>query len=88
MKGTQLAQLLDEYETITNSLETTTEILERKSAIVPELKLAYKRAKDRANDSKTAMGMQGKIEALNVELGWAYVDEQAEVSRLLHFDVC
>lgn len=33
------------------------------------------------------MGMQGKIEALNVELGWAYVDEQAEVSRLPHFGV-
>lgn len=80
LKGTQLAQLVEEYDTITSSLETTTEIYDRKSLIIPELKLQYKRAKERSNASKAAIGMQGKIDAMALELGWAFADEQEDVS--------
>lgn len=79
MKGTQLQQLTGEYETIAASLAVTADILERKRVIIPELKLAYKKAKDKATAAKAAMGNQGRVEKLQVELAWAFADEHEGV---------
>lgn len=51
------------------------EALARKREIIPELKDAYRRARDRAKDATAAITQQEKVDAMKNELAWSYVDE-------------
>ncbi|TNY22116.1 RecF/RecN/SMC [Rhodotorula diobovata] len=75
LRGTQLAQLTEEYEQIRNNTETMEEALGRKQEVLPELKDAYRRAKDRAKDAKAAITQQGNLSGLKNQLAWSFVDE-------------
>lgn len=55
--------------------EAMEDALNRKKEVLPELKDAYKRAKDRAKDANAAVNQQEKVESLKNELAWSYVDE-------------
>lgn len=59
------------------------ETLAKKKEVIPELKAAYKRAKDRATDAKAASGQQDRLESLQKELAWAYVAEMEDVRAAL-----
>lgn len=79
MRGTQLAQLTEEYEQIRSNTETMEEVLVKKREAIPELKEAYRRAKDRAKNAQLAVDQQKTLQLLNDQIAWAYVDESEEV---------
>ncbi|GAA6008829.1 hypothetical protein JCM11491_003798 [Sporobolomyces phaffii] len=82
LRGTQLAQLTEEYEQIRANTETMEEALQRKREIIPELKQAYQRAKERAKEAKAAMAQQANLGLLKDQLVWSYV---AEVENQIEF---
>ncbi|GAA5902360.1 hypothetical protein JCM6882_000510 [Rhodosporidiobolus microsporus] len=75
LRGTQLAQLTEEYEQIRHHTEQMEEALARKKEVLPELKDAYRRAKERAKDAQAAVAQQENLETLKNQLAWAYVEE-------------
>ncbi|SCV71036.1 BQ2448_3798 [Microbotryum intermedium] len=75
LKGTQLAQLTEEYETIQTNTQTMQAAVDKKQEIIPDLKDAYKRAKERAKDAEAAVGQQDKLEQLKNRLAWCGVEE-------------
>ena len=85
LRGTQLAQLTEEYEVIRANTETMQESMAKKKDALPELKDAYRRAKARANEATAAINQQEKVKALRNELAWAYVAEVEDVRRLSLF---
>ncbi|KAK4057950.1 Structural maintenance of chromosomes protein 6 [Microbotryomycetes sp. JL221] len=77
LRGTRLAQLVDEYEVLRNNTEQMQDALDRRSEVIPELKEAYKVARARAKDAQIAISEQDRVEQLKNELVWSYV-AQAE----------
>ncbi|BGP39124.1 Structural maintenance of chromosomes protein 6 [Rhodotorula kratochvilovae] len=75
LRGTQLAQLTEEYEQIRSNTETMEEALARKREVLPELKDAYRQSKERANEAKAAIEQQGNLSSLKDQLAWSFVDE-------------
>jgi len=57
------------------------EALERKKEVLPELKDAYRRARDRAKDAEAAVGQQEKVDKMKEELAWSYVDDVEDSIR-------
>lgn len=55
------------------------EALGRKQEVLPELKDAYRQAKDRANDARAAIEQQGNLSNLKNLLAWSFVDEIEKV---------
>lgn len=82
LRGTQLEQLTVEYEKIKLNIEAATEVVQRKSEAVPELKRAYRAAKARSSEVEQSLVQGAKLEVLRNELAWAYVEEMEEVSLL------
>ncbi|KAL8290054.1 hypothetical protein RQP46_002993 [Phenoliferia psychrophenolica] len=78
LRGTQLAQLTEEYEQIRANTESMEEALNRKKEVIPELKEAYKRAKARHVEAQAAEGQERRVEQLKDELSWAYVGEKED----------
>ncbi|GAA5952187.1 hypothetical protein JCM8115_003527 [Rhodotorula mucilaginosa] len=75
LRGTQLAQLTEEYEQIRSNTEAMDEALQNKRDRVPELKEAYRKAKDRAKSAQLAWDQKQSLEPLRNQLAWACVDE-------------
>ncbi|GAA5984902.1 hypothetical protein JCM11641_003620 [Rhodosporidiobolus odoratus] len=75
LRGTQLAQLTEEYEQIRSNVEQMEESLSRKKEVLPELKEAYRRAKARAKEATAAMQQAQDLRAKKDQLAWAYVVE-------------
>ncbi len=55
------------------------ESLQRKKEVVPELKEAYRRAKERAKEATAAIAQEGNLQTLKDQLVWAYVVEVEKV---------
>ena len=84
LRGTQLAQLTEEYEQIRANTETMEEALQRKKEVLPELKEAYRRAKERAKDAEAAIEQSDHLALLNNQLAWSYVvqtEDQVEFAE-------
>ncbi|BGP23866.1 DNA repair protein rad18 [Rhodotorula toruloides] len=75
LRGTQLAQLTEEYEQIRANTEQMEAALQRKMEVLPELKDAYRRAKERAKEAQAAIEQQGNLQKLKDQLAWSYVKE-------------
>ncbi|GAA5952783.1 hypothetical protein JCM21900_005801 [Sporobolomyces salmonicolor] len=75
LRGTQLAQLTEEYEQIRANVEMMEEALQRKKEVLPELKEAYRRAKERAKEVEAAVEQQGNLQTLKDQFVWSYVDD-------------
>lgn len=75
LRGTQLAQLTEEYEQIRANTEVMDESLQRKKEVLPELKDAYRKAKERAKDARAAMEQAANLQNLKDQLAWSFVDE-------------
>lgn len=60
------------------------EALQRKKEVLPELKEAYRRAKERAKDAEAAIEQQDHLNLLNNQLAWSYVvqiEDQVEFAE-------
>lgn len=66
-------------------MESTTDILARKAEVIPELKEKYKAAKKRAKEAEQGIEQIAKLETLQHELAWSFVDEMEEVSAVAQF---
>ncbi|GAA5994173.1 DNA repair protein SMC6 [Rhodotorula paludigena] len=75
LRGTQLAQLTEEYEQIRANTEVMDESLQRKKEVLPDLKDAYRKAKERAKDARAAMEQAANLQNLKDQLAWSFVDE-------------
>ncbi|CEQ43019.1 SPOSA6832_04907 [Sporobolomyces salmonicolor] len=81
-----LAQLTEEYEQIRANVEMMEEALQRKKEVLPELKEAYRRAKERAKEVEAAVEQQGNLQTLKDQFVWSYVDDIEQVKPSLpHF---
>jgi len=58
------------------------DIMIKKKEVLPELKAAYKFAKERATEARAADGQQGKLTQLKHEYAWAFVVEVEDVGTL------
>lgn len=85
MKGTQLSQLSDEYETCSENIVQTDKILTRKREAIPDLKDAYDNASRKYQEANKAVEQKQKMEELNKELAWTHVAEKERVRPFLLF---
>ncbi|KAM0745665.1 P-loop containing nucleoside triphosphate hydrolase protein [Meredithblackwellia eburnea MCA 4105] len=78
LRGTQLAQLTEEYEKLRNNTEVIEEIYHKKKDGVEDLKAAYKVAKARAKEAELAIKQGEAVDKLKDELAWSWVAETEE----------
>jgi len=73
LKGTQLSQLTDEYDTCLENIAQTTKVLHHKKEAVPDLKSALREATNRFKEAGKAREQKQKADDLKKELAWAHV---------------
>ncbi|GAA6031089.1 hypothetical protein JCM8097_003999 [Rhodosporidiobolus ruineniae] len=78
LRGTQLAQLTEEYEQIRSNTEAMEEHLSRKKEVLPELKEQYREAKTRAKDAQAAIDQTKNLQTLKDQLAWSFVVQMEE----------
>ncbi|OCH91917.1 P-loop containing nucleoside triphosphate hydrolase protein [Obba rivulosa] len=78
LKGTQLSQLSEEYQTCLESIGSMTKSLKRNSEALPDLKEALAEATARFDEAKKAREQRHKADELKKELAWAHVNAKAE----------
>ncbi|KAJ8660440.1 hypothetical protein O0I10_003898 [Lichtheimia ornata] len=84
MRGTQLLQLHEDYETIRESIETTRAIIDRKKGFLPELKKEANIAKEKYEEMLSARDIEADIEKAQNELVWRQIalkEEETEKKR-------
>lgn len=84
MRGTQLLQLHEDYETILESIETTKAIIDRKKVFLPELKKEANIAKETYEEMLSARDIEADIEKAQNELVWRQIalkEEETEKKR-------
>lgn len=84
MRGTQLLQLHEDYETILESIETTKAIIDRKKVFLPELKKEANIAKETYEEMLSARDIESDIEKAQNELVWRQIalkEEETEKKR-------
>ncbi|KAF7722745.1 Structural maintenance of chromosomes protein 6 [Apophysomyces ossiformis] len=82
MRGTQLAQLFEDYNVVRESMDTAKATIERKKQYLPDL---YKKAKETERRYKEILEtreIESKIDDLNNELVWAQIiNKEKEVEN-------
>ncbi|KAI9057466.1 P-loop containing nucleoside triphosphate hydrolase protein [Trametes sanguinea] len=78
LKGTQLSQLSDEYQTCMENISQTAKVLKRKSEVLPDLEEALAEARARWQEAEKAVELKNKSEELRQELAWAHVESKRE----------
>ena len=79
LRGTQLAQLSEEYSTCLENINQTTKVLHHKGEAIPDLEDALTEATARFDEAKKAREQQRRVLELKRELAWAHVaTKQAE----------
>ncbi|KAI0755297.1 P-loop containing nucleoside triphosphate hydrolase protein [Daedaleopsis nitida] len=78
LKGTQLSQLSEEYQTCMENISQTAKVLKRKAAVLPDLESAYIEVKERYEEAKRAREQRHKADELKKELAWAHVAAKEE----------
>ncbi|KAK4055617.1 Structural maintenance of chromosomes protein 6 [Microbotryomycetes sp. JL201] len=82
LRGTLLAQLVDEYEVLRNNVDQMEEAVARKNEVLPELKEAYSHARSAAKAAEKAISEQERLERLRKEWAWSEVTEsEIQVQR-------
>ena len=79
MKGTQLTQLSEEYETCLENIGKTTRTLQLKREEILDLEKAFKEADARNNEANKARDKKAELEAYSRELAWAHVKSKEDV---------
>ncbi|KAI0357379.1 P-loop containing nucleoside triphosphate hydrolase protein [Trametes cingulata] len=92
LKGTQLSQLSEEYQTCMENISQTSKVLKRKAEVLPDLKEAVVEARARYEEARKAVEQKNKADELRRELAWAHVKSKedeltqqlTEVARIKH----
>ncbi|RDX50230.1 P-loop containing nucleoside triphosphate hydrolase protein [Lentinus brumalis] len=78
LKGTQLSQLSEEYQTCMENISQTSKILKRKAEVIPDLQEQYNEAQQRYEEAEKAREQRHKADELKKELAWAHVAAKQE----------
>ncbi|KAJ6621808.1 hypothetical protein B0H10DRAFT_2162890 [Mycena sp. CBHHK59/15] len=78
LRGTQLSQLSDEYDTCFANITATTKVLAQKKEALPDLRTAFREASTRFEEAAKAREQKKKVDALKKELAWAHVNAKRE----------
>ncbi|KIY70905.1 P-loop containing nucleoside triphosphate hydrolase protein [Cylindrobasidium torrendii FP15055 ss-10] len=73
LRGTQLSQLREEYQTCMDNCHHTATILLQKKEALPDLKRKHREAWERFREAEKARAQKGRLEDLKKELSWAHV---------------
>ncbi|TFK33017.1 P-loop containing nucleoside triphosphate hydrolase protein [Crucibulum laeve] len=73
LRGTQLSQLSDEYDTCLENITQTAKVLAQKKEALPDLKVAYRESAVRYDEAQKAREQKKKVDDLKKELAWAHV---------------
>ncbi|OSD07571.1 P-loop containing nucleoside triphosphate hydrolase protein [Trametes coccinea BRFM310] len=86
LKGTQLSQLSEEYQTCMENISQTAKVLKRKSEVIPDLEEALAEARARWEEAEKAREQKNKSDELKKELAWAHELEKqlTEVAHIRH----
>lgn len=87
LHGTQLTQLRNDFETIRESLDTSSVTLERKSEGLPALREAAIEAQHKYASLEDAQNIDDRIDALNNELVWSQIIVKEKESEKLKEEV-
>ncbi|KAF7364992.1 p-loop containing nucleoside triphosphate hydrolase protein [Mycena venus] len=74
LRGTQLSQLSEEYDTCFANITATTKVLTQKKEAIPDLKAAFREASNRFEEASKAREQKKKADELKKELAWAHVN--------------
>ncbi|KAJ7625351.1 P-loop containing nucleoside triphosphate hydrolase protein [Mycena polygramma] len=78
LRGTQLSQLSEEYDTCFANITATTKVLAQKKEAIPDLKTAFREASTRFEEASKAREQKKKVDELKKELAWAHVNAKKE----------
>lgn len=78
LRGTQLSQLSDEYDTCLENITQTSKVLSQKRQALPDLRTAFKDATMRFEEASKAREQRHKADELKKELAWAYVAQKQD----------
>ncbi len=73
LKGTQLAQLSEEYDICLENISQTSKILARKRDALPDLRNTLREAVARYEEAAKAREQRKKVDELKKELAWSHV---------------
>lgn len=73
LRGTLLANLIEDYDAIKISIDSIIQSIARKKEMIQELEDAYNRAKQRAALAEKAVELHDKLSRVKDELTWCYV---------------
>ncbi|KAL1918810.1 uncharacterized protein VTP21DRAFT_2832 [Calcarisporiella thermophila] len=76
LKGTQLAQLAEDYEIIRQTIDITKAGIKRKKEVFPEMLNAAKEAEERYKQMAKARDLELQVQTLKNEMCWAQVEEK------------
>ncbi|KAJ7677433.1 P-loop containing nucleoside triphosphate hydrolase protein [Mycena rosella] len=74
LRGTQLSQLSEEYDTCFSNITATTKVLTQKKEAIPDLRTAFREASTRFEEASKAREQKKKVDELKKELAWAHVN--------------
>lgn len=81
LRGTQLSQLSEEYQTCLESIQSMQKTVKRKSEGLPDLEEALEDAMSRFEEARKAREQRHKADDLKKELAWAHVaSKEAELN--------
>ncbi|KAJ6585226.1 P-loop containing nucleoside triphosphate hydrolase protein [Mycena capillaripes] len=78
LRGTQLSQLSEEYDTCFANITATTKVLAQKKEAIPDLKAAFREASTRFEEASKAREQAKKVDELKKELAWSHVSAKKE----------
>ncbi|KAJ7781699.1 P-loop containing nucleoside triphosphate hydrolase protein [Mycena maculata] len=78
LRGTQLSQLSDEYDTCFVNITATAKVLTQKKEAIPDLRTAFREASTRFEEASKAREQKKKVDELKKELAWAHVHAKEE----------
>ncbi|KAK0186629.1 P-loop containing nucleoside triphosphate hydrolase protein [Armillaria mellea] len=85
LRGTQLSQLAQEYDTCHENVVHTSRIIEQKGAVLPDLRSRLNEAKQRLREAQKARDQKRRVDELKKELVWAHVnDKKAEMTDAIN----
>ncbi|KAK0235306.1 P-loop containing nucleoside triphosphate hydrolase protein [Armillaria nabsnona] len=85
LRGTQLSQLAQEYDTCQENVVHTSRIIEQKGAVLPDLRSSLSEAKQRLREAQKARDQKKRVDELKKELVWAHVnDKKAEMTDAIN----
>lgn len=79
LKGTQLTQLSEEYETCLENIGKATRTIHLKREEIPDLEKAFKEADARNKEATKAREKQNQLAEYKRELAWAHVKTKEDV---------